>query len=55
MDQIWVPTHTLLGDIAKDPFREVSGETTKYSSKQDIQEALEKVDKDIYNAIYTLK
>ena len=55
VDQIWVPTHTLLGDIAKDPFREVSGETTKYSSKQDIQEALEKVDKDIYNAIYTLK
>lgn len=55
VDQIWVPTHTLLGDIAKDPFREAVGETPKYSSGQDIQTALEKVDKDIYDAIYTLK
>lgn len=55
IDQVWVPTHTLLGDIAKDPFREASGETPKYTTRQDIQTALEKVDTDIYDAIYTLK
>lgn len=55
VDQIWVPTHTLLGDLAKDPFREAAGEKPKYASKEDIQKALEKVDQDIYDAIYTLK
>lgn len=55
IDQVWVPTHTLLGDLAKDPFRQVSGETAKYTSKQDIQKGLEKVSQDIYDAIYTLK
>ncbi len=55
VDQIWTPTHTLLGDIAKDPFREKTGESTKYSKLSDIQKAIEKVDKDIYDAIYTLK
>ncbi len=55
IDQVWVPAHTLLGDLAKDPFREAAGETAKYASKEDIQKALEKVDKDIYDAIYTLK
>ena len=55
IDQVWVPTHTLLGDLAKDPFREKAGETAKYTSVTDIQKALEKVDKDIYDAIYTLK
>ena len=55
VDQIWVPSHTLLGDLAKDPFREKAGELPKYVSKEDIQKALQKVDKDIYDAIYTLK
>ena len=55
IDQVWVPTHTLLGDLAKDPFREKAGENAKYASVSDIQKALEKVDKDIYDAIYTLK
>ena len=55
VDQIWVPAHTLLGDLAKDPFREKTGETGKYTSKESIQAALQKVDKDIYDAIYTLK
>ena len=55
IDQVWVPTHTLLGDLAKDPFREVLNEDTKYGSVEAIQTALEKVDKDIYDAIYTLK
>lgn len=55
IDQVWVPTHTLLGDLAKDPFREAGGESPKYLTLQDLQTALEKVDKDIYDAIYTLK
>ena len=55
VDQIWVPSHTLLGDLAKDPFREKAGEKAKYMTKDDIQTALQKVDKDIYDAIYTLK
>ena len=55
VDQIWVPSQTLLGDIAKDPFREAAGEKAKYASKQDIENAIQKVDKDIYDAIYTLK
>ena len=55
VDQIWVPTHTLLGDVAKDPFREKSGKDIKYPSKEELKQGLEKVDKDIYDAIYTLK
>ena len=55
VDQIWVSSQTLLGDIAKDAFRRTAGDKEKYSTKQDIQSALEKVDKDIYDAIYTLK
>lgn len=55
VDQIWVPAQTLLGDIAKDPFREAKGETPKYASEQDIEKAIQKVDRDIYDAIYTLK
>ncbi len=55
VDQIWVPAQTLLGDIAKDPFREAKGEAPKYASEQDIEKAIQKVDQDIYDAIYTLK
>ena len=55
VDQIWVPSHTLLGDIAKDPFREMAGKEIKYPSKEEIKKAIEKVDEDIYDAIYTFK
>ena len=55
VDQIWVPAHTLMGDVAKDPYRMASGETEKYTSSEDMSAALEKVDKDIYDAIFTLK
>ncbi|MBQ2982596.1 MAG: extracellular solute-binding protein [Lachnospiraceae bacterium] len=55
VDQIWVPSHTLLGDVAKDPFREMAGKDIKYPTKEKMKQGLEKVDKDIYDAIYTLK
>lgn len=54
VDQIWVPSQTLMGDIAKDPFREKNGEAAKYGETTQISAALEKVGEDIYNAIFTL-
>lgn len=54
IDQVWVPAQTLLGDIAKDPFRVKNGYNAKYPAMNEIKEAIEKVDKDIYDAIYTL-
>lgn len=54
VDQIWVPTQTVMGDIAKDAFREKKGETVKYVSEDDFQKALETVNKNIYDAVYTL-
>lgn len=54
VDQIWTPSQTLMGDVAKDPFRENSGETTKYDTTEKIQDALNKVSEDVYDAIYTL-
>lgn len=54
VDQIWVPTQTVMGDIAKDAFREKNGEAAKYKSTADFQTALETVNQDVYNAIYTL-
>lgn len=54
VDQIWVPVQTLMGDIAKDPFREKNGEVAKYGEEKQIGTALDKVEKDIYNAIFTL-
>lgn len=55
VDQIWVPAHTLMGDVAKDPYRKVAGEEEKYVTLDELQNALQKVDQDIYNAIFTLK
>ncbi len=52
VDQIWTPMHTLMGDIAKDPYR--PDEEKKYAAKADIQAALEQASKNIYDAIYTL-
>ena len=54
VDQIWVPTQTLMGDIAKDPFREKNGETPKFVDVTEIQTAIEKVSQDVYDAIFTL-
>lgn len=54
VDQIWVPAQTLMGDVAKDPFREKNGETPKYKDLSAVESALQKVEEDIYNAIYTL-
>ena len=54
VDQIWVPTQTVMGDIAKDAFREKKGEVAKYVSENDFQKALETVNKNIYDAVYTL-
>lgn len=52
VDQIWKPVQTLMGDFAKEPFR--SDAEKKYAKKDDINTALEKASKDIYDAIYTL-
>lgn len=54
VDQIWVPTQTVMGDIAKDAFREKKGEAAKYVSEDDFKDALETVNKNIYDAVYTL-
>ena len=54
VDQIWVPTQTVMGDIAKDAFREKKGEAAKYVSEDDFKNALETVNKNIYDAVYTL-
>lgn len=54
VDQIWVPAQTVMGDIAKDAFREKNGEAQKYTSESDFQTALETVNKNIYDAVYTL-
>lgn len=54
VDQIWVPTQTVMGDIAKDAFREKKGEAVKYATEDDFKNALETVNKNIYDAVYTL-
>lgn len=54
IDQVWVPAQTLMGDIAKDPFRENNGYLAKYPTIKEIAEAIVQVDMDIYDAIYTL-
>lgn len=54
VDQVWVPSQTLMGDIAKDPFRVNNGYLPKYPTIKEIGEAIVQVDMDIYDAIYTL-
>ena len=54
IDQVWVPAQTLLGDIAKDPFRVNNGYNAKYPTIDEIADAIVQVDIDIYDAIYTL-
>lgn len=53
VDQIWDPMQTLLGDVAKDAFREKKGETVKYRDKNSAQEALEKTTSNIYDSIFS--
>lgn len=52
--QVWTPMHTLLGDVAKDAFRADMGETEKYNSVSDMQDALNNVTNQIYDSIYTM-
>jgi arabinogalactan oligomer/maltooligosaccharide transport system substrate-binding protein len=54
VDQIWTPAETILADIAKDAYRKINGEAEKYVTPEDFQAALETIDKNIYDAIYTL-
>ena len=54
VDQIWVPTQTVMGDIAKDAFRQKKGEAEKYGTEDALQAALETVSQNIYDAVYTL-
>ncbi len=54
VDQIWTPTETMLGDVAKDAFREKNGEAVKYPGKEELQAALETIDQNIYDAVHTL-
>lgn len=54
VDQIWVPGETILADIAKDAYRKANGEAEKYVDIEDFQGALETINKNIYDAIFTL-
>lgn len=54
VEQIWTPVQTLLGDIAKDAFRQINGETEKYTTAKDLQNALDAACQNVYDAIYTL-
>lgn len=54
IDQVWVPAQTLMGDIAKDPFRVNNGYRAKYPTVKEITDAIVQVDMDIYDAIFTL-
>lgn len=50
--QIWTPLQTLFTDIAKDPFRK---DGYKYDTIEKLQQGLERVDQQIYDAIFTLQ
>lgn len=54
VDQIWVPAQSTMGDVAKDAFRLKNGEKEKYPTDFELEGALEAIDKNIYDAIYTL-
>lgn len=51
MFQVWSPAETFFIDLAKDAFRTTD---KKYTSLDKIKSKLEEVDKQIYDAIYTL-
>lgn len=54
INQVWTPAHTFLSDVAKDAFRESVGESEKFLSEKDMQDALDSVSKEIYDAIFTM-
>ena len=51
--QIWTPLQTLFQDIAKDPYRTPA--EYKYDTLEKIKAALQNVDQQIYDAIFTLQ
>ena len=51
--QIWTPLQTLFQDIAKDPYRTAA--EYKYDTLEKIKAALQNVDQQIYDAIFTLQ
>lgn len=53
VSQIWTPAQTFFTDLAKDAFRE-EGEK-RYTDLPTLKSGLEQVDKQIYDAIFTLK
>lgn len=53
--QIWTPTKTFFSDLAKDPFRPLLNEPTKYETDEALIAALKAVDQNIYEAIHTLR
>lgn len=53
VSQIWTPGQTFFTDIAKDAFR--TEKEKKYATLEEIKAGLEDVDKQIYDAIHTLK
>ena len=44
----------ILSGYTKDAYRSRNGETQKYSSEADVLAALQTVNKNIYDAVYTL-
>lgn len=50
--QIWTPAQTYFSDLAKDAFRTAGDQ--KYISKEDYQAGLDTMNKQIYDAIFTL-
>lgn len=51
VDRVWVPAQTVFGEVAKDAF---SSGNEKYVTPEDFQKALQTIDKNIYDAIFTL-
>ncbi|MDR1540546.1 MAG: extracellular solute-binding protein [Clostridiales bacterium] len=51
--QVWTPAETFFTDVAMDPFREPSSH--KYATPESFKAGLEKVDQQVYDAIYTLQ
>lgn len=54
LNQVWTPVHTMLSDIGKDPFRTSAGEAEKYTDEAALQTALDNVNSQIYDSIFTL-
>ena len=52
IEQVWTPGQTFFEDLAKDAFR--PDNEKKYKTQEDIQNGLEAVDVQIYDAIHTL-